>query len=32
VLAKIQAGDPSWETMVPAEVAALIKERKLFGY
>src|SRR4051812_22231877 len=32
VLAKIRANDPSWEAMVPKQVAALIKERKLFGY
>jgi hypothetical protein len=31
-LRKIQAGDPSWEAMVPAEVARVIKERHLFGY
>ena len=32
VLAKIAAHDPSWEEMVPPQVAALIKERHLFGY
>jgi len=32
VLAKIRAGDLSWERMVPSQAAALIKERKLFGY
>jgi hypothetical protein len=32
VLAKIQAGLPGWETMVPGPVAQLIKDRKLFGY
>jgi hypothetical protein len=32
VLARIQKGDANWETMVPAKVAALIKERKLFGW
>jgi hypothetical protein len=32
VLAKIKAGDSSWEEMVPAEVARLIKERKVFNY
>ena len=32
VLAKIQAGEPSWETMVPPEVARIIKERRLLGY
>lgn len=32
VLAKIGAGDASWETMVPPEVAGIIKERGFFGY
>ena len=32
VLAKIRCGDQSWEAMVPAQVAAMIKERKLFNY
>ena len=32
VLAKIRQGDASWESMVPPQVAALIKDRKLFGY
>ncbi|MEO6053720.1 MAG: TonB-dependent receptor [Chthoniobacterales bacterium] len=32
VLAKIRTGDHSWEGTVPAEVAEMIKERKLFGY
>jgi hypothetical protein len=32
VLAKIRQADPSWEQMVPPQVAALIKDRKLFGY
>ena len=31
-LAKLQSGDPGWETMVPPEVSALIKERGFFGY
>jgi hypothetical protein len=31
VLAKIQAGDPAWEEMVPPEVAKLIKERRLLA-
>ena len=31
VLAKIRSGDSSWETMVPPQVADLIKRRKLFG-
>jgi hypothetical protein len=32
VLAKIREKDPKWETMVPAEVTAIIKGRKLFGF
>jgi hypothetical protein len=32
VLAKIHAGDDSWEAMVPSEVAAVIKQRRLFGW
>jgi len=32
VLAKIRKNDSSWEQMVPAEVAGLIKERRLFGW
>jgi hypothetical protein len=32
VLAKIRHGDASWEQMVPPQVAALIKDRRLFGY
>jgi hypothetical protein len=31
VLARLQAGDSSWEAMVPAAVVRVIKERKLFG-
>ena len=31
VLAKLQAGDPAWEALVPAEVVSVIKERRLFG-
>ncbi len=31
-LAKIRSGDPSWENMVPPEVAALIKARGLLDY
>jgi len=31
VLACIQKGDPSWETMVPSAVAETIKEKHLFG-
>lgn len=30
VLARLRAGDPSWETMVPPRVAQIIKGRKLF--
>ena len=32
VLAKMRAGDPAWESMVPAEVARMIKARGFFGY
>jgi hypothetical protein len=32
VLRRIAANDESWETMVPGEVAALIKKRAFFGY
>lgn len=32
VLAKLQAGDPGWERMVPPEVVQIIKEREFFGY
>jgi hypothetical protein len=32
VLKKIREGDPEWEKMVPAQAAALIKQRHLFGY
>lgn len=32
VLRKIEANDPSWEKMVPAEVAEVIKQRSYFGY
>jgi hypothetical protein len=28
----MRAGDPSWETMVPPEVAHMIKARGFFGY
>ena len=31
-LAKLQSGDPRWETMVPPEVKSIIKEREFFGY
>jgi hypothetical protein len=32
VLAKLKAGDESWEEMVPPEVVQIIKEREFFGY
>jgi hypothetical protein len=32
VLAKIAAGDETWETMVPPEVAQVIKSRGYFGF
>src|SRR5438477_5790229 len=32
VLAKLQSGDQAWETMVPPEVAQIIKQRQFFGY
>ena len=32
VLAKLQSGDQAWETMVPPEVAQIIKQREFFGY
>jgi hypothetical protein len=32
VLAKMRAGDPTWETMVPPEVSRMIKSRGFFGY
>ena len=32
VLAKIQSGDVSWESMVPPQVAEIIRSRGLFGY
>jgi hypothetical protein len=32
VLARIHAGDDSWETMVPPQVARVIRERRLFGW
>jgi hypothetical protein len=31
-LHRIRAGDPSWEAMVPPEVAAVIKHRRFLGY
>jgi hypothetical protein len=32
VLARLRAGDSQWESLVPPEVARLIKERRLLGY
>jgi hypothetical protein len=32
VLAKIQSGDATWESMVPPQVAGIIRSRGLFGY
>jgi hypothetical protein len=32
VLARLRAGDPAWEGMVPPQVAQLIKDRRLLGY
>jgi hypothetical protein len=32
VLKRIKESDASWEGMVPAEVAAMVKHRQLFGY
>lgn len=32
VLEKIKSGDSSWETMVPPEIASVIKKRRLFNY
>ena len=32
VLARICTNDPTWEDMVPPQVARIIKERKLFNY
>lgn len=31
-LAKLQSGDPAWESMVPPEVTQMIKDRQFFGY
>src|SRR5881227_246071 len=31
-LARLQSGDPGWESMVPPEVGRMIKERQFFGY
>jgi hypothetical protein len=32
VLKRIAKGDPSWEQMVPLQVAGLIRKRGFFGY
>ena len=32
VLRRIKDNDASWETMVPAEIADVIKRRRFFGY
>ena len=32
VLAKIRAGDDTWQSMVPPQVSQLIKQRHLFGF
>ena len=32
VLQRIKNGDVSWETMVPVEIAAIIKAKRLFGF
>ena len=32
VLRRIKDHDPSWETMVPIEIAEVIKRRRFFGY
>src|ERR1700682_1558493 len=32
VLRRIKEEDPSWETMVPPEIAEVIKHRRFFGY
>ena len=32
VLAKIQAGDPAWEQLVPPPIVETIKRERLFGY
>jgi hypothetical protein len=31
-LARLQSGDPGWESMVPPEVTRIIKDRQFFGY
>jgi hypothetical protein len=32
VLTRIRTGDPQWESLVPAPVVRMVKERKLFGW
>jgi hypothetical protein len=32
VLAKLQAGDPTWEPLVPPPIVAVLKRNRLFGY
>ncbi len=32
VLKKIAEGDPTWETLMPPQAAAIIKDRQLWGY
>jgi hypothetical protein len=32
VLSRIKSGETGWEILVPAQVAAIIKDRKLLGY
>src|SRR5208282_3699271 len=32
VLKRIKDNDPSWEAMVPQEIADMIKSRRFFGY
>jgi len=32
ILKRIKEGDPSWDTMVPAEIADVIRKRGFFGY
>jgi hypothetical protein len=32
VLAKIKAGDASWEKLVPPPIAQVIKAKRLFGW
>jgi hypothetical protein len=31
VLARIQAGDATWQTMVPPSIVEIIKQKRLFG-